>query len=165
MKIAFDQVDRMLQSAGFRFAFELTSSLDHGVLILSPEGDEAIAGLIDQLLMMRPHIPQWQFFGRRQRKPLPDAVIFVQKMYGRSIQDARFLITRMGEKLDVTMFSASMDGLTDEERDGLAATFLDHAVGEDRVMSKIRLIKGSSPIHVGPHLLTKEEAVDALSNS
>jgi hypothetical protein len=160
---AFESVERILNAAGFDFAFELTFDGGAGVLILTPEGDARSAHAIDQLLDARPSVPRWRFFGRRQRKPIQDAVTFVRRLYERDIDDARFLISPAGDKVDVTMFSSAMDDLAGDEREGLVATFLDHALGEDRVMSKIRFMKGSSHPDVGPHLLTKEEAIDSLS--
>jgi hypothetical protein len=160
---AFESVERILNAAGFDFAFELTFDSGTGVLILTPEGDARSAHAIDQILNVRPSVPGWRFFGRRQPKPLQDAVAFVGRLYERDIADARFLFTSVGDKIDVTMFSSALDDLANDEREGLVATFLDHAIGEDRVMSKIRFMKGSSHPDVGPHLLTKEEAVDRLS--
>lgn len=132
----FTRVEDLLAASGHGFAFELTTSGNSGVLVLTPEGDAALAREIDSLVD-GVSIPGWYIYGRRQRKELEDALVFVKNIYGLDVGNSRFRLVQNGDKFDLIMFAQGVEGLSREECAGLAATFLDHALGEEVAMSKI----------------------------
>jgi len=148
---AFQRIESLLQKYGFDFCFELTEEGGDAVLVLTPEGDRAEASRIDDLLKARPEITGWRFYGRRQRKPLEDAFVFVRHVYDLDVSDATFDLRATERGQEVTMYSDAIEGLAQEAAEGLIATFLDHAVGEDIVMKKVaRLIPGSGRGQLSP---------------
>ena len=159
LREAFERIEIMLLANDFDFAFEITSDSEDAVLVLSPEADGPTAAIIDRLISERPEIPHWRFFGRRQRKSLADALVFVQRIHGLDVSDAKFRLTTEGERVHVTMCSEMFDGLPDEERESVALTFLFHGVGEEAVMSRIESVEGASLTMGMEELLSADEAV------
>lgn len=155
---AFQRMESLLDEHGLQFCFELTEEGSDAVLVLTPEGDQEQAQLIDDLVGAMPPIAGWRVYGRRQRKPLRDAFTFVRHVYGRDVSDATFSLRETPEGVVVTMHSAAMSGLAEEEVEGLIATFLDHALGEDVVMDRVNgLAAGGGRGHLSP-----EELVTSL---
>ncbi len=138
----FDRVEGLLGAHGFDFAFEMTHEDGYAVLVLTPEGDPERAQEIDTLLSVRPSIRKWRFYGRRQRKPLEDAFVFVRHVAGVDVSDASFDVRDTPRGYEVVMHSKGLAGLTLEETSGVVATFLDHAAGEDAVMAHVAEISG-----------------------
>lgn len=136
----FQEVEKMLNESGHRFAFELTEEEGLAVLVLTPEGDPLAASEIDRLMESRPNIPGWRVYGRRQRKELEDALTFVRHIYGVDISDARFKVEPLADGYSVTMSTSVTQDFSNEESSGLVANFLDHALGEEVVMSLVRRI-------------------------
>ncbi|MGD9584852.1 MAG: hypothetical protein AB7V26_14440 [Lysobacterales bacterium] len=153
MREAFEIVEMLLQRSGFNFAFELTKDEHSAILVLTPEGDALQARRIDDLLAIQPEIPGWSFFGRRQRKSLEDALTFVRKIYGLDVSDARFQLVSTDFGNEVIVVSNAMLGLSIDESYGLAVTLLDHALGEDHVMSKVYGVRGAISSDIGSEQL------------
>jgi hypothetical protein len=146
MRSAFDMIEALLVAHGYDFAFELTEEESSAVLVLSPEGDTDQARRIDELIALCPQVSGWKFYGRRQRKAFKDAVAFVRHIYSRDVGDAVFQVGKTGRGQDVTVITRAMEGLSADEVDGLAATLLDHALGEDVIMSRVSAIRGALPL-------------------
>jgi hypothetical protein len=134
---SFQRVEAMLREHDFDFCFELTEEGQNAVLVLTPEGDLEQARRIDNLLEARPRIDGWLFYGRRQRKPWSDALVFVRHIYGADLSDATFEVKETSQSFEVVMWSKAVSGLTDDEARGLVSTLLDHAVGEEVVMARV----------------------------
>jgi hypothetical protein len=142
VSLAFSRIDVMLRDAGLDFAFDLTSDADDiAKLVLTPEGDPVQANAIDALLQQAPSVPDWRFLGRRERKPLPDAFVIVSYIYDIDLRDALFLATKKDGRYGITMFMVGVDHLSEDEKSGLIATFLDHALGESYVMEHVYEMK------------------------
>jgi hypothetical protein len=140
MRRAFDRVEALLQEQSFDYCFDITKDVA-AVLILTPEGNREAAERIDHLLAKRPSIPGWRFYGRRQRKCVDDAFAFVRHIWGCDISDATFDLKPPGE---VTLYSRALGGLDPGKIEGIIATFLDHALGESVVMSRVTGVSGSA---------------------
>jgi len=133
----FQRVETLLLEHGFDFCFDLTEEGHEAALVLTPEGDPVQARRIDELVHSRPEIPGWRVYGRRQRKPLADAVAVVRNIYDVDVSDATFDLRETPRGFEVTMRSKAVRNLKTEEAQGLIATFLDHAVGEAVVMERV----------------------------
>lgn len=155
----FRRIEQILQECGHDYCFDVTSDNRTAILIFSPEGDAATAQDIDKLLKAGPPIPGWLFFGRRQKKPLNDALAIIRNMYGVDLQDATFDLTDSQSELVVTMFSPQVEKLTPNGAKGLVATFLDHAIGEDFSMRHVSRMEARAK-GVGP--LRAAAFVDAI---
>jgi hypothetical protein len=154
LRQAFERVESLMQEHGFDFSFELTEEDGKAVLVLTPEGDQEQARRIDQLLQASPGITGWRLYGRRQRKPLKDAFAFVRNIYGVDISHATFDIQETPKGYEVTMHSKAVKGLPVAEAEGLVATFLDHAVGEEVVMARVRRLAAHDGLgHLSPAAL------------
>ena len=165
MRAAFDMVEAILQAHGYDFAFELTEEKTLSVLVLTPEGDREQAQRIDELLVRRPDVPGWRFYGRRQRKEFKDALTFVRHIHGCDASDVMFYASEGDSGHEITVITQAMEGLSDGAAYGLAATLLDHALGEDAVMSQVSAIHSALPTqrYEGPVLSLPQ--LTALLNS
>lgn len=134
---AFSRVESLLDAHGLGFCFELTQEGRDAVLVLTPEGDEDQARQIDAFVQLSPGIAGWRVYSRRQRKPLNDVYAFVRHIYDLDVTDATFDLRESPQGDVVTMHSKAVQGLTEEQAQGLVATFLDHAVGEGVVMASV----------------------------
>jgi len=140
---AFNMVEHLLADHGYDFSFDLTEQDGLTVMILSPEGDRSEAARIDSLIASKPPMPKWIVYGRRQRKPLEDVYAIIRHIYDLDVEDAKFVTEDAPGGLNIMMYSKAFVGLNDEESKGLVATCLDHALGEDFVMSQIGGMRGS----------------------
>jgi len=140
----FRQIQALLARHGLDWAFEITTD-EHGnaVLAFTPGGDREVAQSIDALLAIQPVIPNWRIFGRRQRKPLADAYVFVREIYGIDLTRELFELEGKRDGYVVTMISDQAADFDDEEARGLVSTLLDHALGEDVVMEKVQELRTS----------------------
>ena len=109
--------------------------------------------------------PFWRFFGRRQKKPIDDASAIVRGIYGRDIGDAMFSLSEGEDGLDVALVSSGLAGLDEAVADGLAATFLDHALGEEAVMRRISRVRGIVPGRESQPLMSLSELATRISAS
>lgn len=162
---AFDRIESLLARSGYDLICEITQEDDDAVLILTPEGDPKQASEIDSLLGRRPTIAGWRFYGRRQRKPVQDAFVFVRHIFGVDVRDARFLIERDRAKWKVTMYSQALTSMEPDERNGVVRTFLWHALGEDLVMSRISSVHSLVAAGSRVGLLEPGELVQRLADA
>jgi hypothetical protein len=138
LRVAFGEIERLVASCGYHFSFELTKQHDDAVLVLTPESNPSVAAEIDALLSQSPPIPKWRFYGRRLRKSLPDALTFVRHIYGVDVGRARFAVSDPENgRYHVTMHIDLPSHFTRDQGEGLVMTFLEHALGEQTVMSKV----------------------------
>lgn len=159
LREAFDTVESILERHGMNYCFDLTECGDQAVLVLTPEGDPARALKIDELLQCKPEIEGWQVLGRRPRKALDDAFVFVREIYDIDIGTATWSLRTSETGDEVVMFSAAVADLDAEQREGLVRTFLDHAVGESVTMSRVSTAM-ARPVGTGG--LSASELVAAL---
>ncbi|HYF50619.1 MAG TPA: hypothetical protein VEJ63_14500 [Planctomycetota bacterium] len=142
----FSDVDALLQAHGYDISFELTVDNGVAVLILSPEGDVEEAKRIDALAGLAPKLRHWKVLSRKPRKNLSDAFVFIDHIYGVDCRDATFILTRTVSNKDrIVMRTAAVEGFTDAEANGLAKTFLFHALGEDMVMERFSEVIAAAP--------------------
>ena len=136
MDEVFTEIESILAEAGFDFAFDVTELDGTSALILTPEGDEPVAAEIDRLLASARETPNWVFFGRRQKKAPEDAIVITESIYELELGDAKLTLDRSSTPPLVTLYTSAQPELDDEEEaTGLVMTLLDHALGEDYVMS------------------------------
>jgi hypothetical protein len=160
---AFEDIDRVLSDRGYDFPFDLTSDDEHCIITFSPEGDPELASEIDTLVKSAPTIVGWQIFGRRQRKELADAYAIVANLYDADVSQATFQILKHRGDIQVVMYFPNAKQLGEDEQAALVATFLDHAVGEDLVMSRSirsRLKPSRPPSEL--RVLSAPELIDKL---
>jgi hypothetical protein len=165
---AFDRIEAILRRSGQSFICEVTGQDEKAVLAFTPEGDPAVAAQIDAFLSEMPQLPRWRVYGRRQRKPLADAFAFVAHIYGLALDEARFVPQREREGVTVTMFSDAVKDLSPDVARGLLATFLDHAVGEELMMSKITRMETKTAAQLLPgrsDVLAPAQLVMALAST
>lgn len=156
----FEAIEDMLDKCGLPYMFDITADETDCHLIFSPEGDPAEAREIDSVLRAAPAIAQWKFFGRRQQKDLHDVRAFINEMYLLDIQRCRFRCHQRPPGVVVEMFIPPCDW-SEEEMAGFANTFLWHAIGEDRTMTRHVVGKVTKGIPKGA-ALSVEDAVGWL---
>jgi hypothetical protein len=135
-QVVFEEIDKLLDNCRLPYCFDITHDDSRCYLIFSPEGDEEVAKKIDELVMAAPTIPNWEVYGRRQRKPFKDVCAIVRRLY---LIDASMTRFRLLEKEDgpfIQMFVSPDADLTPDEMRGLINTFLWHFFGEDVVMDE-----------------------------
>lgn len=157
----FEDIDGLLGRYDLPFCFDITCDDDACQFILSPEGDIAVAAMVDKLVAAAPIIDGWKIFARRQKKPLADAQSIVRNLYPVDLAAAKFRIAR-GVEETIEMFVPATCDLTQEEGQGLVNTFLWHAIGESVVIDrrlKGKICQGDPPNGT----LTAEELVREYS--
>jgi hypothetical protein len=130
----FEVVETMLTRYGFNYCFDITATDETCLLILSPEGDSATATRIDALIALAPQLRDWQVVGRRQKKPINDVRAIVKNLYLIDLFQCRFRVSSYKINRNIEIFVPTSTDLTPAEQEGLAATFLWHALGEAQVM-------------------------------
>jgi len=163
LRLAFDNVESLLSTHGYHFAFEITEDWPDVVLALTPEGDPVAAKSIDNLVAYHPRIDGWKIYTRRQRKHLKDAVAFVLEIYGWDTIDARFEVDNYQGRYSLTLVSHAIADLTPEVISGLSATLLDHLLGEEFVMTHISAIHArTEPSHPSTMLVSMQDLYSRL---
>jgi hypothetical protein len=157
---AFQHIETLLQKNGFDFCFELTCEGPDAVLALTPEGNVEVAQRIENLVQAKPDIRGWRVYSHRQRKPLSDALTFVRHIYGIDVADASFDLQLNFGLYRITMYCGDLNELTTGEICGLVETLLDHAIGEELVMSKVEEVSGRA---FGRGQLSLSELVQRLT--
>jgi len=155
----FREIESKLCESDCEFGLELLLEKDTAILVLSPEGDASRAESIDRFLAGRPEIPGWRVHGRRPRRSIEDARALVSCTQGVDVDAALFGLDPLDEGWLVMM-------LTDapRERAGRAlATFLDHALGEDVAMERVKQVIVTSPPARTAHPLTARQVVQRLA--
>ena len=164
LESVFEAIDNMLQNYGYDFAFEITTDNDeNAILSFSPEGDEKCIIEIDSLIKFKPkNIPGWKIYGRKQRKHTSDALLCVKYAYDIDIDDTKFKMDEVDDKVDIAMYFSVAESLDIDDSNLVAKTFLWHALGEDYVMFKVNNIIGKSNSWSDEELLSAEELVNLL---
>ena len=159
----FQDINTLLEQHGFSFSFDLTSDECDGILAFTPEGDAEVAEQIDNLVAFAPDLPGWKVYGRRQRKALDDVYAIIRRLFLVDVANSKFQLARRTTQPDVVMFASTATKLTDEEQAALVSTFLDHAMGEELVMTMgvhSKLVASDPPRDL--HVLSASEMVTAL---
>lgn len=129
---AVHRLDAALAEHGFRVAYDLVASQETVDLTFTPEGDDEQIPVVDALVDAAPAQPHWVFHGRRQRKPLPVALDFVKAVHGIDLKDLRFQV-RVQDGLHFLRFMhPDLAERPEDQQYIIAASLLDHALGEDR---------------------------------
>ncbi len=132
-----DRIDKALSDAGLNLTYEVTEGTFGGELTFTPMGDPEMARFIDRFVAAAPSFETWMVHGRRQRKPLKAALAFVQALHDVDLSGARLKVRNFEGRYYLCFIHAGLSQLSEEMRFGVAATFLDHALGEAVTMSKI----------------------------
>lgn len=111
----FEEIDGLFESSGYPFCFDITETGGECNLIISPEGDHAVAALIDTLLESSPLIPGWRILGRRQKKELTDVRAIIQHLYLVDPLQCQYQIMER-EHTVIEMFVPDNADLTPEEQ-------------------------------------------------
>ena len=134
-------------------------------LVLSVNGKQALFATVEQLVALRPSVPQWTIVGFRQRAK-PGSPALQIKLGDVTIDPGavRFVSTRNGAKLDLEVFLPG--AMTDQQRGEIGFVMLDHTVGEYDMETKIGGIE-FAPIEKAPATATPlrelPAQVDALN--
>lgn len=131
------EIDGALKDCELELAYDLAVIGDQAELTFTPEGDRERAAFVDEVVSAAPAIAGWEFHSRRQRKPLPVAIGFVQEEHGVDLSDTRVLAVSKDGLYKITFIDPVLASRPEAERYGVAATFLDHALGEAVAMQRI----------------------------
>lgn len=134
---AHRRVQELLTAARYPYVHELTSMGDDAVLVLTPEGDRAIARIVDWFVSFAPSIPGWVVHRRRQPRPVDQAFRLTEIAFGVDVKDALFLDVECSDGLTVMMFTSASRYLHGDQQQGLVAFLLQHLLGEAVVIEFI----------------------------
>lgn len=162
---AVETVDELLKESGFDIAFDLTEEGSSSVLVFSPEDATAEAEIIDELVDVAPEIPGWKIYGRRQKKPIEDAVAITREIFGIDLAESRLHVIPGATGLKVILFSTSLNGMDPETSNRAVLTLLNHAAGEQTVMDLIEEVAGSEDMPASDELMTLKQVVDLFEES
>jgi hypothetical protein len=131
------RVQELLTAARYPYVHELTSSGDDAVLVLTPEGDRAVARIVDWFVSFAPPIAGWVVHRRRQPRPIDQAFRLTESAFAVDVRDALFLDVECSDGLTVMVFTSASRHLQGDQQQGLVAFLLQHLLGEDVVMGFI----------------------------
>ena len=129
-----EQLDQALTQHGLSFVYDVTETPE---LTFTPEGDPARAVLGDSFVEGAPMLTRWVVHSRRQRKPLPQALSFVRALHGIDLSNASFDVRLHEGRYHVRFQHNELVQRGEDERFAVAASFLDHALGEAVAMTYI----------------------------
>ena len=132
-----DMIDKALTDAGLSLTYEVTEGTFGGELTFTPMGDPEMARFIDRFVASAPSFETWMIHGRRQRKPLKAALAFVQALHDVDLNGTRLKVRFLEGKYYLLFINERLAQMPEEQRFAVAATFLDHALGEAVTMSRI----------------------------
>jgi hypothetical protein len=132
-----DMVDKALEQHRLNLTYDITEGVKGAELTFTPMGDANVAAFIDALLAKAPKLDTWVMHGRTQRKSLTAALAFIQAVYAIDLADLHFKVKQTDEKYHLLFLSDPLAALPEEKRFEVAASFLDHALGEDLAMEII----------------------------
>jgi hypothetical protein len=159
LRPAYERVVHLLDQAGYTHAVELTVDDDDGCLIFTPESNAELARVVDDFVGAAPPVPGWKVFNRRQQKPWEDALTMAEDVWQVNASDARFVVEQADTGFNVTMLSDAAEFLAGAEAEGFVTFFLEHALGEQLCMERVRTRGLRSPdVNVksmGPRALVK----------
>ena len=130
-------VDEAMQAHGIAFVYEITEGTFGGELTFTPEGDPQVAHVLDRFVAQAPSFDAWVIHSRRQRKPLKAALAFVEALHGIDLTHLHFKVRKLGGQFHLLFIHPELAARPEDDRFAIAATFLDHALGEALAMSFI----------------------------
>jgi hypothetical protein len=130
-------LDQALKQHHLNLTYEVTEAVAGAELTFTPEGDPLVAAFIDKVMEKAPKLDTWVIHGRIQRKSLKAAIAFVTAVHGLDLTDLHFKVRFVDEQYHLLFLSDALMKLPEDERFEVAATFLDHALGEERAMDYI----------------------------
>lgn len=130
-----DVMDQAMSQHHLTFVYEVTEGPFGGELTFTPEGDPALARLIDRFVAQAPSFDTWVVHSRRHRKSFKAALAFVNALHGIDLTGLHFKVRKLSGQFHLLFIHAGLSALEENHRFAVAATFLDHAVGEAVAMS------------------------------
>jgi hypothetical protein len=130
-------LDQALASHHLNLTYEVTEGVTGAELTFTPEGDPKVAAFIDKLLEKAPALENWIIHGRIPRKSLKAAIAFVHAVHGIDLSELHFKVRNVEGQYHLLFLSDDLMKLSEDQRFEVAATFLDHALGEGRAMEYV----------------------------
>lgn len=130
-------IDEALANQGLSMTYEITEGRFGGELTFTPCGDPVAAAFVDRFVAEAPPLDTWVIYSRRQRKSLQSALAFVKAVHGIDIADAHFQVRSVDGRYHLRFLHDGLLALDEDQRFAVAATFLDHALGEAVAMNYI----------------------------
>lgn len=127
-------LDEALAAHGLNLTYEITEGMTGGELTFTPQGDPKVAAFIDSFVEQAPKLDTWVIYGRVQPKSLDGAIAFVEAVHGVDLSGLHFKVKEVEGVYHLLFLSDVLMGLEEDKRYQVAATFLDHALGEDVAM-------------------------------
>lgn len=135
-----DVIDAALQSHNLSFVYEVTEGPFGGELTFTPEGDPNVAKVLDRFVAQAPSFDTWVVHSRRHRKSFTAALAFVNALHGVDLTGLHFKVRNLNGQFHLLFIHAALAALPEDRRFAVAATFLDHALGEAVAMSFVGTI-------------------------
>lgn len=130
-----DVIDEALREHDLSFVYEVTEGPFGGELTFTPEGDPTLAKVIDRFVAQAPSFDTWVVHSRRHRKSFSAALAFVKALHGVDLTGLHFKVRNLGGQFHLLFIHPGLAALEEDRRFAVAATFLDHALGEAVAMS------------------------------
>jgi hypothetical protein len=132
-----DVLDDALRGRNLNFVYEVTEGTFGGELTFTPEGDAAVAKVLDRFVAMAPSFDTWVVHSRRQQKPISAALAFTKAIHGIDLHGLHLNVRKLSGQYHLQFIHPELAALGDDRRFAVVATFLDHALGEALSMSVI----------------------------
>ncbi len=132
-----EMLDRALEANHLNLTYVVTEGLTGAELTFTPEGDPQVAAFIDKLVEAAPKLETWVIRGRIRRKSIKAAIAFVEAVHGIDLANLHFKVRHLDGKYHLLFLSDVLMALDEEKRFAVAATFLDHALGEEIAMEYV----------------------------
>ncbi len=127
-------IDAALEQHHLDFVYEVTEGTFGGELTFTPEGDPNLARVLDRFVAQAPSFDTWVIHSRRQRKPLNAALAFVKAIHDIDLHGMHFNVRKLSGQYHLQFLHSELAAFDDDRRFAVAATFLDHALGEALAM-------------------------------
>ncbi len=128
-------VDEALRRFNLAFVYEVTEGTFGGELTFTPEGDAGLARVLDRFVAQAPSFDTWVVHSRRQRKALTAALAFVQAIHGVDLQGLHLKVRQLNGQYHLQFIHQELAACSEDRRFAVAATFLDHSLGEAVAMT------------------------------
>lgn len=132
-----DLLDEALTQHGLNLTYQITEGVTGGELTFTPQGDPKVAAFIDTFVEKAPKLDTWVVHGRVQRKSLDAAIAFVKAVHDVDLEQLHFKVKEVDGVYHLLFLSDVLMKLDEDKRYQVAATFLDHALGEDVAMEYV----------------------------
>ena len=103
-------------------------------------GDPAAASFVDRFVAEAPTFDTWVIYSRVQRKSLKAALAFVKAVHDIDLTGTHLQVRSIEGVYHLRFLHSDLAKLDEEQRFAVAATFLDHALGEAVAMNCIGAI-------------------------